>query len=57
MAWAQIRADRQRLGRAIERQDAWIAAVAVALNVPLVTHNAGHFAQIPLLQVITEPDI
>jgi predicted nucleic acid-binding protein len=54
--WAQIRADAQRSGHMIERQDAWIAAVAVALDLPLVTHNASHFAHVPLLQIITEPD-
>lgn len=54
--WAQIRADAQRSGRTIERQDAWIAAVAVALDLPLVTHNAAHFAHVPLLRIITEPD-
>lgn len=54
--WAEIRAVSQRRGRMIERQDAWIAAVALTLNLPLVTHNAAHYAHIPLLQIITEPD-
>jgi predicted nucleic acid-binding protein len=54
--WATIRAHAQRQGRTIERQDAWVAAVAVSLNLPLVTHNAAHFAHVPLLRVITEPD-
>jgi predicted nucleic acid-binding protein len=55
-AWAQIRADAQRVGRPIERQDAWIAAAAVTLDVPLVTHDASHFGHVPLLRLITEPD-
>lgn len=54
--WAIIRADGQRQGRMIERQDAWVAAVAVTLDLPLVTHNASHFAHVPLLRVITDPD-
>jgi len=54
--WAAIRAQGQRSGRTIERQDAWIAAVAVALDLPLVTHNADHFANVRLLVTITEPD-
>jgi predicted nucleic acid-binding protein len=54
--WASIRAHARQHGRPIERQDAWIAAVAVTLNLPLVTHNASHFTHVPLLQIITEPD-
>jgi predicted nucleic acid-binding protein len=56
VAWAQLRVDAQRVGRPIERQDAWVAAVAVALNLPLVTRNASHFAHIPLPKLLTEPD-
>jgi tRNA(fMet)-specific endonuclease VapC len=54
--WAQIRADSQHSGRSIERQDAWVAATATSLGLPLVTHNAAHFAHVPLLRLITEPD-
>lgn len=54
--WAHIRAYTQRHGRSIERQDAWIAATAVALDLPLVIHNAAHFAQVPILRIISEPD-
>jgi predicted nucleic acid-binding protein len=54
--WAQIRAEALSIGRPIERQDAWIAAVAITLNMPLVTHNVKHFAHVPLLRIITEPD-
>jgi predicted nucleic acid-binding protein len=50
-------AEAQRAGRTIERQDAWIAAVAVTLDLPLVTHNSSHFAHVPLLRIITEPDL
>lgn len=55
-AWAQLRVDLQCTGRTIERQDAWIAATAIHLNLPLVTHNASHFNHLPLLRVITAPD-
>jgi predicted nucleic acid-binding protein len=54
--WAQIRAEAQHEGRTIERRDAWIAALPVSLDLPLVTHNAAHFRRVPLLQLITEPD-
>ena len=55
--WAEIRADAERRGWTIERQDAWVAAVALALDRPLVTHNASHFIHIPGLRIITEPDL
>lgn len=54
--WAALRAEAGRRGDVIERQDAWVAAVALTLDLPLVTHNAADFACIPELQVITEPD-
>lgn len=54
--WAMIRADAQRRGRTIERQDAWVAAVALTLDLPLVTHNAAHYQHVPLLEIITVPD-
>lgn len=54
--WSALRVNGQRTGRMIERQDAWVAAVALTLGLPLVTHNAAHFAGIPLLRVLTIPD-
>jgi tRNA(fMet)-specific endonuclease VapC len=54
--WAEVRVTARRLGLPIERQDAWVAATAVYLSVPLVTHNARHYAGVPGLQLITEAD-
>jgi predicted nucleic acid-binding protein len=54
--WAQIRAAGRRVGRPIERQDAWVAATALYLDCPLLTHNSRHYASVPGLHVITEPD-
>ena len=51
-AWAQIRADRQRMGRIISSQDAWIAATAIRHGLPLVTHNMKDFQDIPNLQLM-----
>jgi tRNA(fMet)-specific endonuclease VapC len=51
--WAQVRADRQNIGRIISPQDAWIAATALRHDLPLVTHNIKDFQDIPNLQLIT----
>lgn len=47
-------AERQRIGRPIETNDAWIAACASRHAIPLVTHNAGDFRDIPSLEIISE---
>lgn len=52
--WAKICVERQRLGRPISVQDAWIAATALRYGCPLVTHNRDDFADIAGLTVISE---
>jgi tRNA(fMet)-specific endonuclease VapC len=52
--WASICVQRQRLGRPISVQDAWIAATALRHSCPLVTHNSDDFSDILGLQVISE---
>ncbi len=52
--WAEVSDIRKRAGRPIGVADAWIAATALHLNVPLVTHNADDYAGIPDLMVISE---
>lgn len=54
--WARLRADAQRRGYMIERQDAWVAAVALTLDLPLVTHNVTDFEPIASLRILTSPD-
>lgn len=51
--WAEIAAHRASIGRPIECGDCWIAATAVRHGLPLVTHNASHYIEIPGLQVLT----
>ncbi|MEM9092284.1 MAG: type II toxin-antitoxin system VapC family toxin [Cyanobacteria bacterium P01_F01_bin.53] len=53
--WAQVRSDRQSVGRPISPQDAWIAATALRHNLPLVTHNIKDFVGISNLRLITPP--
>ena len=53
--WARIKTSRERLGRPITFADAWIAAAAMQLNLPLVTHNARDYEGIERLVVVTAP--
>jgi predicted nucleic acid-binding protein len=41
-----------RAGHAADYPDLWIAACAVAKNIPILTRNPKHFANVPELQVI-----
>jgi tRNA(fMet)-specific endonuclease VapC len=51
--WAQVRSDRQSVGRPISPQDAWIAATALRHDLLLVTHNSKDFLEISNLRLIT----
>jgi predicted nucleic acid-binding protein len=51
--WASIKSACKKSGRPITFADAWIAAAAIQLNVPLVTHNANDYAVVPNLTVLT----
>lgn len=55
--YAKVLAERQRLGRPISFNDAWIAACAIRHATPLVTHNGKDFESISGLQIITEKTI
>jgi predicted nucleic acid-binding protein len=51
--WARIKNACERKGRPITSADAWIAAAALQLNVPLVTHNARDYRAVEKLTVLT----
>lgn len=51
--WAQVRYERQSIGRPIAPQDAWVAATGLRHGLPLVTHNASDFERITNLVVRT----
>jgi predicted nucleic acid-binding protein len=51
--WARVKSGSERKGRPITFADAWIAAAAVQLSVPLVTHNASDYGSVENLEGLT----
>jgi predicted nucleic acid-binding protein len=49
--WAEIMETMRGKGLSISFPDAWIAASALELSCPLVTHNSRHFAAIDGLDI------
>ena len=52
--WAEITDEAKRNGKPIAVGDAWIAATAIFLDVPLITNNASDFHGVSGLTIITE---
>jgi predicted nucleic acid-binding protein len=52
--WAEVSDRARRRGRSIDVADAWTAATALALGVPLVTHNPADYAGVDGLAVLSE---
>lgn len=53
-AWGRLVGELARGGQTPSMADSWIAATALTLGVPLVTHNRRHFEFIPGLTIISE---
>jgi tRNA(fMet)-specific endonuclease VapC len=51
--WAAVRNESTRKGRRISSADAWIAATAMTLSVPLVTNNPKDYRHLDELQLIS----
>ena len=51
-SWATLRADARATGRSLSPQDAWIAATAIGLDVPLATNNRSDFTHIQKLRLL-----
>jgi tRNA(fMet)-specific endonuclease VapC len=52
--FGHVKAELLKIGSPAASNDLWIAACALRHSIPIVTHNAKHFANIPGLKVITE---
>jgi predicted nucleic acid-binding protein len=52
--WAEATESARRAGKPILTADAWVAATALAYDVPLVTNNPSDFAGVAGLTVISE---
>jgi len=52
--WAEATNSARLAGRPIAASDAWIAATALFLDVPLITHNGRHYSGVSGLRVISE---
>jgi tRNA(fMet)-specific endonuclease VapC len=52
--WAEATGRARRNGRPINPADAWVAATALAMDVPLVTNNPADYAGVNGLAVISE---
>lgn len=53
--WAAAINEARSKGHTLRTADAWIAATALALDIPLVTHNARDFSCLSSLELITAP--
>ncbi len=51
--WAEVTNSAGRRGRKIDAADAWIAATALTLGIPLVTHNAADYVGVDGLTVLS----
>ena len=51
--WAAVRNESTQKGRAISSADAWIAATALLLSVPLVTNNPKDYRHLDNLQLVS----
>jgi len=51
-SWAWLRVQLRDLGRRMPVTDSWIAATAIALEIPIVTQDDDYSVDIPELQVI-----
>jgi tRNA(fMet)-specific endonuclease VapC len=54
LKWAEISVESARRGHVLAHADAWQAATALLLDIPLVSHNRRDFAGLPGLTLVSE---
>ena len=54
--WAHLKTESELTGRILPEADAWNAALAVLLDVPLLSHNRKHYQHLSQLKLISMPD-
>jgi tRNA(fMet)-specific endonuclease VapC len=54
--WAHLKAQSELAGKILPEADAWNAALAVLLDVPLLSHNRKHYEHLRQLKLISMPD-
>jgi tRNA(fMet)-specific endonuclease VapC len=54
--WASVTAARKLIGQPIPCGDGWIVAAALRHDLPLLTHNARHYRDIPGLKLVAHSD-
>ena len=52
--WARVKSESRKSGKPVATEDAWIAAVALMFDIPLVTHNRKHFQNINGIKIVSE---
>ncbi len=52
--WGEVKSDGHKQGKPISTADAWVAAVALLFDIPLVTHNRRDFINVANLKIISE---
>ena len=54
--WSRLRMQAHESGRVLDSADAWIAATAVQLGLPLASHNQRDFEYLPHLELISRDE-
>ena len=55
LIWAEVTESARVAGFTINAADAWIAATALAYDIPLITHNSKDYRGVSGLQIISAP--